>query len=71
MAEITNAVLAEKIDNLYNAMTEIKTDVNTVKKDIKCNTEFRLKANGVIALVGIIATFIGGIITAIVAKVWR
>ena len=71
MVKITNAVLAEKIDNIHETLDRVEIEVRTVKGDVKTNTEFRLKVNSIIVLVGIIATFVGGTITAIVSKLWR
>jgi len=57
LAKITNAVLAEKMDNLTEMIKE------DIKPAVRKNTEFRLKFKGVVAVVsGIAASVSAGTI---------
>ncbi len=53
MTRVTTAVLAEKIDHVQ------KTLDKDIKPAVKENTEFRLKAKGMVAIIGFVAAFIG------------
>ena len=61
---ITNAVLAEKIDNLH-------IDIKEMKPAVKENTEFRLRSTGMFTAIGVVATVVGGLIITIVNKFWK
>jgi len=60
---ITNAVLAEKIDNLSNAFKDLKPE-------IKANTEFRLQAKGAFALLGSFSVMLGALTSWVLIKIW-
>lgn len=64
MVRITNAVLAEKIDNIYTALS------NDIKPAIKANTEFRLKATGMMGVLGTVMGFIGAGLFWLLNKFW-
>lgn len=61
---VTLQSLDQKIDYF---IAELKSE----KEANKLNTEFRLKANGVIATVALICTIIGGLITQVIGKLIR
>jgi len=63
MARITNAVLAEKIDN-------IATEISELKIDVKFNSTFRLQFKAIITTIAGIAGTIGGIIAVMISKIW-
>jgi len=65
LAKITNAVLAEKMDNLIEMIKE------DIKPAVRKNTEFRLKFKGVIASVSIIAAIIGGTLVKAIDKIFK
>jgi hypothetical protein len=48
----------------------IRKAVDEIKPDVKQNTEFRNKTNGVITFVGAIAGVIGGLLVWIFSKLW-
>ena len=54
MSRITNAVLAERIENLHE-------DVRRMNGTVRQNTEFRLQFKGVIAGFTALAAFLGTI----------
>ena len=62
MPKITNAVLAEKIDTLSDSFS-------VVRDEVRLNTEFRLKATGIIGFLCAISIFIGAAITWLFSKV--
>lgn len=64
MAQITNKVLAEKIDNIQKTITELKPD-------IKENNEFRLQAKGFGAAIILMAGLVGAGVTYILNKFWK
>ena len=54
--KITNAVLAERIDNrgksMIDKIDEVQKSVDKIKINVNANTEFRLQAKGAMALFG-------------------
>jgi len=60
---ITNQVLATKIDSIKETLDEIKPE-------IKKNTEFRQKANGIMLFLSSVAAVIGGGIAFIIDKLF-
>ena len=62
MTKISNEILAEKIDNLTNSFNDFKKEKCP---EIQANTEFRLKAKGVMATIGLGM----GIITLVIGRV--
>ena len=64
MGRITNAVLLAKQKSMHE-------DIKEIKGDVKQNTEFRLKANGIIGAIAFVATIFGGAIVWIMNKVWK
>lgn len=62
MKRITNSYLAAKLESVHE-------DIRDIKVETKKNTEFRLKAKGIISAVGFIAAAVGGIIVWILNKV--
>jgi len=51
-------------------ITYIKKAIDDFKDDVRKNTEFRNKTNGVFTAVGAIAGVIGGFIVWIFTKIW-
>ena len=74
MARITNEVLATKIDNINNNLDNHIKDsnetINTVKSEVKINTEFRLKATGTMTTLGAIMGFVGASVFWILNRFW-
>ncbi len=74
MGRITNEVLAEKIDNvnnnLNNHVKSLNLRIDTVKVDVKTNTEFRLRATGIMSVLGAIMGFVGAGIFWLLNKFW-
>lgn len=67
MTRITNEVLAERIKNMHSSINEkidgIQKSVDGIHREVKVNTEFRLRFKGVIATIsGIAATLAAGIV---------
>ena len=62
--------------NKEHEITEIAADVkylvksmDEIKNDVKENTEFRIKANGIIGAVAFVASVFGGFIMWIITKI--
>ena len=71
MRQPTNQVLLEKINNLHEKVDDIKAELKGVRESNDKNTEFRNKATGIVALIGTICGFIGGLILWGLNKVWK
>ena len=86
MTKITLAVLASKLENLCERVDELKdelqrasvasteehrVDTKNMIKMIDQNTEFRLKAKGIIGAATLLAGFVGGLVIFIAGKVWK
>ena len=65
MVRITNAVLAEKIDSIK---TNLKEDIIP---EVKKNSEFRIKAKGIIGSITFISTLLGAGVMFIINKIWK
>ena len=48
----------------------IRKAVDEIKPDVKLNTAFRNKTNGVMTFIGALAGFIGGLMVWIFSKLW-
>lgn len=69
--KITNAVLAERINNSHNDVKELKECIQReIVPEVKKNTEFRQKAYGAMASIGFIFSALGGLIVWGVSKLW-
>ena len=65
MVRITNEVLAEKIDN-------IKVDLHeNIIPEVKKNSEFRIKAKGIITGIAFISSTCGAFVFYIINKIWE
>lgn len=64
MVRITNAVLAEKIDNLHQSVDELKENVRE-------NTKFRHQAKGIIGFISFASMTLGGLFLWIINKIWK
>lgn len=64
MVRITNEVLAEKIDGLK---THLKDDIYP---EVKKNSEFRIKAKGIITGIAFVSSTFGAFLFYIINKLW-
>ena len=48
----------------------IRKSVDEITTDVKQNTEFRNKTNGIITFVGALAGFMGGLLVWLFTKIW-
>ena len=48
----------------------IRKAVDDIKLDVKLNTAFRNKTNGIMAVIGAVAGFMGGFIVWVISKLW-
>ena len=60
----------EEFIELKSDVKYIRRTLDEIKSEVKCNTEFRNKANGVIGFFGIIAGLLGGIMVWAFGKIW-
>lgn len=64
--DATHEMILERIDGLKEHVSfrldDLKEDIKEMKPAVKANTEFRLKAKGIIGVVGVIATAVGGLL---------
>lgn len=67
---ISNEVLEERLQNIEKIMSwnhqEIIKDLETLKRDIQCNTEFRLKSLGAYVVISFATALITSGIVIIV-----
>lgn len=56
--KVTIDVLSTKLDGLDNKLDDIKQQIKDVQSENKVNTEFRLKAQGMMIAVGGVAGFV-------------
>ena len=77
MSKNTNIdILCVKIDDLKQDLQDFKIDIkdsiHTVNQDVKKNTEFRLKVNGIVMIIGAIAGFIATGVLWVIGKIfWK
>lgn len=72
MAQVSNAVILEKINGLDkkfdNKFDGLSTELREIKTEQKLNTEFRLKAYGIIGFVSMCCTTFGGFLVWLFTK---
>lgn len=61
---ISLGVLAAKLDLIHD-------DIRAMKQEVKENTEFRLQAKGIIGVVAMFSSLVGGLVLFIIQKIWR
>jgi len=81
MAQPSNGVLLEKINNLHekvdgkiNSLHEkvdsIKEELNPLKAEVRMNTEFRVGFKSVVSTVSFFSAAFGGILMWLINKLW-
>lgn len=71
MRQPTNQVLLEKINNIHEKIDNFRVELKEVKLETNKNTEFRNKAVGVVAVVTMVGSFVGGMAMWALSKVWK
>lgn len=59
------------LDLILEQLNHIRSDLQDIKADHKLNTEFRLKATGIMGFVAFVATIFGGLLVWIFDKLNR
>lgn len=66
--KVTLAILAEKIDNLHDKLDSYKKEQENLEESCRINTEWRLKATGIMTVFTIMGGFIGGLVLWLLDK---
>jgi len=64
-------LLEKDVDYIKKTLDHMNDHLAKLNGQVTKNTEFRISAKGMIALVGFVATTFGGVVTYIATRLWR